>query len=1155
MKRVASVLLCTVLLAPAAVRAQEFRGTISGTIRDASDAPLPGVVVLVTNSGTGVTTEAVTNRAGLYVASFLIPGTYTVEASADGFKTARQENVTVNIGDRLGIDLVLEIGDVAESVNVIAQTSPLQTETGSRGGLVEEALVQNVPLAGRNIMQLTFAMPGVHKPSDAQSNSFDLVGVGNSLPSVAGSSGGVNGRQWNTEVLLDGVPNTKGSGEIALLPALGTVQEFTVLTNPYDAQYGRTGGGVLSITTKSGTNQFHGMVFDRLDDSRLAANSWARNRVGEPKPLERTHNYGFTVHGPVSIPRLFEGRDRLFFALAYDATPSNEVEQRLATVPVPAFLGGDFRGLRNADAQPVTIYDPLTTRLGPDGTYVRDPFPGNRIPADRINPVARRALGYYPGPTNAGTGPAHENNYVNHSPGDSDTSQWMARVDYRVNNRHTVFGRFIATKFDNFEAPYWGTASEPGARWRGARFSNVTLDWSAMLSPTMTVNVRGGLARPRDYARRPLAEGFDPRELGFPSSLVGELEEMTRLRFPTFNLGSYQQLGPGDTFELLDHTYSGQANVTKVVGRHLFRAGFEGRLFRSFSDSPGWPTGRYTFGRSWTQADPLRGDSASGNEIASFLLGYPSGGVIDVNFAPDFRNRYYALFLQDDWRVTDRLTLNLGLRWDYETPLVERFDRMNRGFDFGTASPLADLVRGATGAEHCLACADLHGGLLFAGANGQPRTAVNPDRQNFQPRVAFAWSLDARTVLRGGYGMFTMGQSLSGSTAGFSQQTPIVPSLDGGLTPAITLSNPAPGGLLVPAGNSLGLASHLGLPIAFNYLDRPIGEAHQVSLGIQREIFGAVVEAAYVGNFSRKLPVSASLNAIPADLMGRPETFYTELVSNPFEGLLPDNPALNGALVPRERLLLPYPQYDQVTVNGVPIGSSRYHSGQFTLARRFRGGLAFQANYTVSRDVERLVFRNPQDFNLQDPDASRLDERLTPFDVPHKLSLVGTYELPIGRGRALGSDLPAALDVLLGHWRVGWNITYQSGFPINFPNAAPIDSRSAALDGDAPGFFAFDPSVFPDRAHPRYELRDFPTRFSSDVRLMPVWNHDFSVMKDFPIRGDVRLQFRADIINAFNRPYFPRIQSLDVTSPTFGQLVLEQRNQPRTIFLDFKLLF
>jgi hypothetical protein len=364
-----------------------------------------------------------------------------------------------------------------------------------------------------------------------------------------------------------------------------------------------------------------------------------------------------------------------------------------------------------------------------------------------------------------------------------------------------------------------------------------------------------------------------------------------------------------------------------------------------------------------------------------------------------------------------------------------------------------------------------------------------------------------------------------------------------------------PNGLLQPTGSSQGLASQLGQPIGFNFLERPIAEAHQASLGIQRELFGLVAEAAYVGNFGRKLPVSASLNAIPADLMGRPESFYTELVRNPFEGLLPDNAALNGPMVPRERLLVPYPQYASVSMANVPIGSSRYNAGQFTLARRFRDGLAFQINYTLSKLTERLVFRNPQDFNLQDPKASRFDERLNVFDVTHKLSLLGTYELPLGRGRALGGDLPAALDLLVGHWRVGWNITYQSGFPVDFPNAAPLSDRRAALGADERSVFRwFDTSLFPQRAHPKYELRDFPTRFS-DVRFMPVHNYDFSLMKDFPIRGGARLQFRADVINAFNRVYFTRMQSLDVTRTTFGQLVPSQNNEPRRIFLDFKLLF
>jgi hypothetical protein len=1134
--------------------AQDFRATLTGQVTDPTGAVVTGASVRALHIDTNAVSETKTNESGRYSLSFLTPGKYEVTIEASGFKKAVRDNVELQINSRSALDATLELGSVADTVTVSTQMSLLETETASRGGTVDTRLLQTVPNAGRNINQLAFAMPGVYKPSKSQGNAFTLDDLANSRPSISGSAAGTGGSENNNDILIDGTSDATGGRGVIMIPALESVQEFRVLTNIYDAQYGRTGGGIVSSTTKSGTNEFHGAVFNRRYDNRLNANTFANNRAGVARPDLIQNNYGFQTNGPIFIPKFFDGRNKLFYMLSFDSYPQDSQYSAQYSVPLPEMKNGNFSNLRANDGNPVLIYDPLTTTLGSNGSYFRTPFPGNVIPHDRISTVGRKLASFYPDPTSAGSGPGNVNNYYTVSQNTRTLQQWMGRLDYRLSDKNIFFGRYGETEMNRWgdrKFPVGSPAESSTILPRGRRGRTLTLDWSSVLSPSMTFNLRAGFSRLENVFGNSQTTSYNPTDLGWATSLVSQF---ARPQFPVVNVGSYQGFGsqPRDT---ADDTYTLGATFGKVHGTHVMKYGIELREYRSTDLNFGAASGTYTFSRLWTQNDPNRADAYSGNEVASMLLGYAASGSVTIPITPAYQGRYYALFVQDDWKLTRKFTLNLGLRWDYETPVRERYNRQTRGYAFDQPSPIADQAKNGPGVANCPACSNLMGGLLYAGTDGDSRFAFNPDRNNVQVRIGAAYALNSKTVLRGGFGVFSMGQWAQGGSNGFSRTTPMITTIDG-LTPADTINQPFQQ-VLPPIGSGLGLATDLGLGLSVNYLDRSLPISKQVSFGIQRDIaFGIMVDASYVGNSSTGLPVAAGLNFIPANELGQAASYYNGQVANPLQGLLPNNPALNGATVPRQRLMMAYPQYSALTVNNIPIGTNRYDALQVAISKRFSAGLTFQVNYMKSKTLEELTLLNAQDVNLSNLMDTRLEKRLAIFDVPQKLSMLGSYDLPIGKSRPFFNDMHPVLNGFLGNWTFGWNITMQSGFPIDFPNAAPLVAKSAKLPASERTLSRwFDTSIFPNTAQPAFTLRNYPSRFP-DVRYMGVHNYDFSLQKEIPIRERVRIQLRADVINSMNRPYFTDVVAApNVTAASFGQINPSQNNEPRTVFLETRLTF
>lgn len=1158
LRRFVIVLSLVLTLLSASAFSQDFRGTIIGEVTDTAGAPIANAKVTVTSLARNSSAATTTNSIGRFTVESVPSGKYQLTIEHDGFKRFVYENIAINSADRIALNAALQIGDVTEIITVNDDASLLQTETASRIALVENRVLENIPTNGRNLYQLQYTLPGVIKNSTYW-GSMELYAFGNvNGVSISG------GRSGENETLIDGVSNTRPDRGVAYVPSLNGTQEFTLRSNTYDARFGRIGGGVTAITVKSGANQLHGQLFEFLKNDKLNANDWIANKFDDRRSPFKNNTFGFEVDGPVFLPKLFDGRNKAFFMLSLEGMRERGEDGNIRTLPTAQMLQGDFSNLRDSDGNLITIYDPATTRLV-NGSYVRDPFPNNKIPANRINPVAAKVASFYPKP-NQPAGPDNVDNYAIFQPQKNGYDSWLGKMDLRLGENHALAFRYGQTPWSDYANIVWGTnAAEPSGTSPATRVSrNWGWDWTYTINPATIFNLRGGLARYEGFSGNSFAGGFDPRELGFPSSLVSQF---TALQFPRFQIGRYSELGATRVtdYEARD-TYSAQPNLIITRGKHDLKTGVEFRLYNDNHLQPGAASGHYDFDSSWTQADPQRGDALSGDDFASFLLGLSTGGYIERNIDPAYQNHYYAVFAQDDWKLRHHLTLNLGLRWDYESPRTERFNRMVRGFAFDQPSPIASKVPGL----------NLKGGLVYAGSNGESRLAFEPDRNNFQPRIGIAWQFKSKWVLRGGYGLSYLGQSGNGSSAGYSRDTSLIASIDGGIRPAVTLSDPFPtslypNGLLQPIGNSLGLATDLGQAAYAQYLNRPLPYSHQFSFGVQRELPGGwLVEASYVGNLTRKLPVFLDLNFIPANVLNsipvadRPAYLSAE-VPNPMAGLLPGS-GLNGATIPRQQLLFAYPQYAGVGISDVPIGSQRYDSLQVQATRRFSKGLAASVAYTISKTLEQVSLLNAQDVNLSDLTKTKLEKRLAEYDVPQKLAVVTSYELPFGRGKHFGNGMNKVFNGLVGGWNLNVQWVYQSGFPFDFPNAAPLAAGSAKLSGSErdkrseSGRFDpsvdkwFDTSLFPNSEPVPYTLRNFPTRFP-DMRSPNLNTWEISAFKQFVIKERIRWQIRADFQNAFNFPFFARLQSNDVTDQRFGQLRADITNETRRIVAVLKIIF
>jgi hypothetical protein len=1157
------VLLCTLLAAPA--YAQEFRGAVEGRVTDDTGAAVPGATVTITHVETNVASTTVTNENGNYTVPFLTPGTYKVSVELPGFKKVERDQVQVRVADKLVVDFQLEVGRVEEVIAVSAAAPLLETRSGSSGQVIDEKRIALMPLSDGNPFVLTRLAPGVAYFGDLKfSRPFDNGGT--SDITTDGAAGG-------NEFSLDGSPNMAHGRRVAFVPPAGAVSEFKVETANFDAQQGHTAGATINVTLKSGTNRFKGEGYYHHRDEKLSSNDFFLERQGQPKAPLDYKRFGGVLGGPIF-------QDRTFFFTAVEWLYDEFPEPEQFTVPTEAQRNGDFSALL---AQGITIYDPATARLV-DGRVVRTPFANNVIPSNRISPIAREYLKFYPLPNQAGDAQGR-NNFISSQPRGDDFYSISTRVDHQINGAQKIFGRYSRNDRVEYRGNWTGELNgiNPTGNFLYRINDALNIDHVWTMNSTTLLNVRGSWSQFDEPSIRQHQGVYDPANLGFSSQTTALFGGARYL--PRFDLDAYSDLGDSFAGFTKSNIYSLQPTMTRIMGNHSFRAGYDFRIYREQSVPNVAAAGEYQFRGDFTRERDNSTNAAIGQDLAAFLLGQPTGGRIDRSADRFNQSIYQAVFFQDDWKISDKLTLNLGLRYDHEGAPTERDNRNVRGFDPNAELAITNAAQAAYAANPIPQIAPsafrVRGGLGFA--NDQNRGFWNTDKNNIQPRLGLAYQVNDKTVIRGGWAIYTVPAVIDGvRQPGFSQPTPIVPTLDNGLTFQATLVNPFPNGAAEPPGSSLGPNTFVGrqLPDTGNQTIRFMDDlnyrnpqAMRWAFTVQREL-GAqwVLDASYVGNRGYDLTTEYELNPLPREFLTtssvRDDTtinFLTANVTNPFRGLLPGE-GLNSSTVQRHQLLRPYPQF--LNIQGRRYdGKNRYDAGQFRLERRFRDGYSMIVSYTVSRLREQLSLLNDTDAEYED--------RIARNDIPHRLVLNPLIELPFGRDRKFGRDVNPFVNALIGDWNVSIQYQWQSGRPLDlnernvYFNGDPTQLKADySGDPDQPvfdisNFYFHDAAVQTNGVDdPAKQRADQRIRLGSNIRTLPsrwdglrgprFFNWDMSFVKGVDI-GRVRAQVHFELYNAFNNVFYNN-PNLDPTTTEFGK-VSSQNNVPRNIQIGTKIVF
>jgi hypothetical protein len=1191
-----------VLIAPATASAQEARGTITGKVVDANKSVLAGATVKVTNVAMGTTFTLRTNDEGFYQAPYLIPGTYQVSAEANGFKRFVRDGILLRVNDTIQIDVELEVGSMDQTVTVTADAPLLDTTSASMGAVVDSRRVAELPITHGEPFKLIGLAGGVSFGRDPKlDRPFEpthIVGYA------------INGTRANrSDITIDGVPSTStaNAGEViaSFVPPQDLIQEFKVQTATFDAQFGNTEGGVTNLSVKSGTNGLHGTAYYTKMPGALFANDFFGNRNNVPLADFNYTRWGGTVGGPVYVPKLYNGKNKTFFMYGLEGIPEARPRNNgQPTIPSQAMRNGDFTELLAANAG-YQLYNPYSARreVQPNGStlFRRDAFRCdaagnplavdpvtkqqdqgagdvcNKIPSALINPIARNFVdSFLPLPTTTGA----LNGVGNFAqPNLTETIEYLSntiRIDHVITDKHRVFGRTSWYNRDSNYNNYYGNAATGEAFLFKSRQGALDHVW--LISPTVVVNTRYGYNRfIRGTNSNPANRGFDLTSLGFPASYNNLIGEDIR-RFPRFEIDGYQGTGVGGELRPTD-THAINSTVNHTVGSHGLRYGVEFRSYRETDNFFGNnQTGQFNFNNTWTRADSTATTpDGRGHSFASFLMGLPASGSINqpANYAE--QSTTTGIFIQDDWKFNSRLTINVGLRYEVEGALTERFNRSVSGFDFTAAQPIQDAVRAnyakSPTPEVAVNQFNVVGGLLFAGVNGAGRGLYETPKKNFMPRFGFAYKLTEKTVVRGGYGIFFgfLGQRRGDvNQIGFSTNTQLDINIDeNGLPVGETLSNPFQNGLNVARGSADGTQTFLGQSVTF-FNPRPLSPYNQrYELSFQRELPGGwVAEVAYVGNRGTHIEVGRNLNVIPQKYLSRTgardnatNTYLNAPLDNPFvtlndDGtrtlLLPSNAigALRGNTIQRNRLLRPFPQFDAVNTT-TNEGYSWYHSLQVNMNKRFSKGYTLGLNYTYSKFMQATEFLNGDD--------PLPHEIISDADRPHRFSMSGIYELPFGKGRLIGADINKVASYVISGWQISGVYQYQSGAPIGFGNIFFNGNFSdIALSGDEQTlsrWFNTDAGfVKASNAQPVSNVRTFPFRISN-VRTDSINNIDLSVIKKTEILENKNVEFRAEFLNAFNHALFPG-PNVTVSGADFGQInPSTQANYARRVQMTLKFTF
>ncbi len=1143
-----SRLLCGLALIVIATLAQTGRGGITGIVVDSSGAPVAMADVTLLDLKQGVVLVSKTTSTGRYTFSALSPSSYRVTVKQTGFKTAIRDAVNVEVDLVREVPVTLELGDVQESITVEAEPVLPNTTSSTLGQLVNEKAIENLPLNGRNVLFLVQLVPGVIPINGA----VNETGAAN-RPGVEVSAMRMNGGQsGSVTYFVDGAPITvDGYGAGATSPAYGPaqegMQEFRLINNNMSASYGTPGTGVISLVTKSGTDNWHGSGFFFGRPNILAANntflkaSQAQRGLPNKAPDFYRYQYGFSAGGPIV-------KNKLFIFGDYEWTKTRTLTTLTGTVASDAEREGNFSGVP-------TIYNPFN--VGANGKRV--PFTGNIVPKSMMDPVAVNMMQYMPTANQQGRGAYHLDNFFGAANFPWDAVKYNGRVDYYLNQQHQIFGRGSYVDFNTGTADHYGNGADP------SHYNGTTLASSGLIAYNFTINPTTLLQVRQSYARHAEIQisaitgdaiDFDLAAAGFPAALK---QYQSVQSMPLMRMGGMSSFGsrvPTIGFQFISYNYTTLVSLDKYVGSHNFKTGFEYRKAFINMGQPVAPSGQYDFDGTATASTTLAGN---GYSFASYLLGMGSNNTRADGFTIDpytaQASNYFGMFVTDNWRVTSRLTLDLGLRWEVFGGRSERTGRLT-WFD--------------PDAQFTMNGANLRGGLQFANGSESPFPAK---MQNFGPRIGAAYRLGDKTVLHAGAGMFYGPATHSVGTVGdntdsFATRTRwAATELDsfGNSVMLNPLSNPFPNGLVTPTQGSLGLETNVGLNLTTMFREQPMPRSYNWNAGFQHEIAGGVVvHAAYVGNRGLGLVGGGDLNNMTYAQIAQYGTSLEDLVPNPYANVVEERTSyfFGRATVPRWATLVDFPHFATgnpnagVNIRGLNIENSIYHSLQLKAEKRFAQGFSFVASYTKGKILGTgngpygYIGDNGGQQNWKDRSLERaIDQQ----DVSQWLTIASTYELPVGKGKAFDPKNPI-LKAVVANWQSNVIFATGTGLPIlvgggNWANRSRYFSQRPDLVCDpsqnmpktaeqwiSPDCFSAPTSPFRPGTAPR----------SLNVRTDGAFNLDASLSKNFPWGDSKNLQLRVESFNLTNNVHLgrPNVNFNTNDLSTFGRIT-SVRNQPR----------
>ena len=1017
--------------------AQTFTATVIGTVTDESGGVVPKAVVRIDNDLTGQSRETVTDESGHYALLLLSPGRYALSAEAKGFQRRVVNGMVLQVDQRVSVDFALKVGLTSESVEVRGSATMVQSESASVGTVIDSRKIVDLPLNGREFQQLALLVPGAVPAAQGSSLSF---------------RGGFNvsgARETANYFLLDGVDNTNSAtNQYVFRPSIDMIEEFKVQSSTYSAEFGRGGGGQINVVTKSGANQFHGDAFEFLRNSALDAKNFfdAPGKI----PGFKRNQFGATAGGPIV-------RDKTFFFGSYEGLQLRQGITRAAAVPPPALIAGDFSSLLTGSNR-VLIRDPQTGQ----------PFLNNAIPPNRIDRIGRAVAQSFPQPNSSDP----VRNFVSSPSQPQKFNQFSARIDHRFSDKSSLFGRYSFNQDQQTEVfdALIGTLSTnlPGfGRVDGQRTQNVSLTHTYLFSSHFINELRLGYNRLRQ-SRLPEDTAKDGvGQLG----ITGLVSEPRLFGFPAFRVTGFDSIG--DSTQLpqgrADNTFHFVDSVSYVAGTHTMRAGVDLKFYQSNLFNPSNSRGDFRFTGLY-----------SGSGLADLLLGLPSQTIRAIGNADRTRRlNSYGFYFQDDWKVTARLTLNLGLRYEFNPPVYEKHDRISN-FDPVTGS------------------------IVIAGQNGVGNTVYHANTNNLAPRFGFAWQPfgGARTVIRGGYGIYYDLLLISNDIGGifFNPPSRLTQMFNGSLANPISLANPFP--------TNLGAPPSLA-PTGVQY-DLHTAYLQQFSFGVQREIANDLVaDVSYVGMKGTRLLLTRNINqAIPGP----------------------------GSLASRR----PYPTYANINFREAS-GSSIYHSLQTRLEKRFAGSLYFLASYTWAKSIDNssgIPASNGSSNSPQNSYNLQAERGLSDFDVRHRFVLSYSYDLPFGAGKRWMSQGPAAK--IFGDFQLAGIIVAQSGRP--FSPVLSRDVSGTGQLQDRPNVIGNPMLDHPDPAM-WFNTAAFTIPASStfgnagrDVLIGPgLVNQDFSLIKYLRLGEARKLEIRAELFNVWNHPNFS-LPNATADSAQFGKI-------------------